>query len=293
MSNYAKSLAKLRSSALGAATVRALAHLESDEAIRNPDTLAMRLLDQPPAGSDNLTAFKQQLNQILPGAYHFQNARTRCIDQRMLEAVASGFRQVLLLGAGFDTRPYRLQAPGVHFVEVDLPELQLEKQRKMAAILGALPANVSYLPLDLNQQPLEQIAASGMLDMSQPVFINWEGVSYYLTAAGVDSTLKFIAEQTAPGSRVLFDYMPANMIDGSVDYYGGAESRAYMAEFGEPVIFGIPDQLTGPFLLERGLQLVEDIGPDELALRYLRRADGAIDGRVAGYIRMAEALVEG
>ena len=291
MSNYAKSLDKLRSSALGAATVRAFATLEADESIRNPDYLAMQFLDTPPTSSDALIDFKAQLDQILPGAYHFQNARTLHIDACVSRAINDGYQQVVILGAGFDTRAYRFKNnQNIQFIEVDLPKLQIEKRKKVKQTLGEEPKNVAYVPLDFNTQVLAALLQADAFDTSKPTYFSWEGVSYYLSPKGVDATLQFVAEHTAPNSKILFDYMPASMISGAVDYYGGAQSRSYMAEFGEPVIFGIPDGQIDQFLAQRGLSVCNDLGPEALAERYLRRADGIIDGRVAGYIRMVEAV---
>ena len=290
MSNYAKSLEKLRSSALGAATVRAFATLETDTYIRNPDHLAMQFLDAPPTEHDALLDFKLQLDQILPGAYHFQNARTLHIDRCITRAISEGCQQIVMLGAGFDTRAYRLENTAqVQFIEVDLPALQTEKKQKVAQALGGLPANVAYVPLDFNTQPLTTLLAADVFDASKPTYFNWEGVSYYLTPEGVDATLQFVSEHAAAGSKIIFDYMPQAMVDGTVDYYGGAESRSYMAKFGEPVIFGVPDGNINSFLEPRNLFVCEDLGPEQLGERYLRRADGVVDGQVAGYIRMVEA----
>ncbi len=297
MNDYAKALEKLKSSALGAATVRAFAALEPDAKIRNPDHLAREFLDPSarpqPGFPEKIAAFRLQLEGVLPGAYHFQNSRTLHIDACMKRALADGFKQVVLLGAGFDTRAYRLgnESGSVRFFEVDLPELQAEKQAKVAALFGSMPAHVEYLPLDFNTQPLEKILNAPGYDASLPTFFNWEGVSYYLTAAGVDATLAFVGRHSAPGSRIVFDYMPRPMIDGTGDYYGGAESRTYMAKFGEPLRFGIEDGSIENFLGERGFKLVSLFTNRELEASYLIDSHGDLYGRVSGYVRIAEAAV--
>jgi methyltransferase (TIGR00027 family) len=285
-------LNRLRNSASGAALVRAYAALEPDAEIKNPDYLASAFLDADmrpdPGGGDQ---FRQQLELVLPGAYHFQNARTWHIDTLMRRALSEGFEQVVILGAGYDSRAYRLgrEFPAARFFEVDLPELQAEKRQKVLAEIGTVPAQVSYCPLDFNHQSLGQLIAMPTYDPARRTFFNWEGVSYYLTDAGVDATLDFVAQSSAAGSRVVFDYFPRSMIDGAVEYYGGAESRRYMAQFGEPVVFGIEDEDIAVFLRQRGLTLNTSIGPDQLEAMYLKRADGSTHGRVAGYARLAEA----
>src|SRR5690606_22995319 len=219
MTSHAEILAKLRSSALGAATVRAFAALEADARIRKPDYIAREFLDaavRPALGdSQKVAAFRTQLESILPGAYHFQNARTLHIDARLEKAIGDGCTQVVMLGAGFDSRAYRFgaQHKNVRFFEVDLPALQQEKKSKIAEFLGPPPDNVEYVALDFNTQTLQELLDMPAYDAALPTFFNWEGVSYYLTAAGVDATLAFV-RVSAPGSRLLFDFMPRAMIDG-------------------------------------------------------------------------------
>src|SRR5208282_5982802 len=120
-------------------------------------------------------------------------------------------------------------------------------------------------------------------DPSKLTFFNWEGVSYYLTAAGVDATLGFVARHSPPGSRIVFDYIPLSMVDGSGDFYGGAESRRHMASRGEPLIFGIEEGTIAAFLHARGLRLQSAFGSGELEQAYLVRSDGVLHGRVLGY----------
>lgn len=297
MTDYAKSLEKLKTSALGAAMTRAFAAQEPDAGIRNGDSLAREFLDpaaRPPKNDpDKIAAFREQLEGVLPGAYHFQNARTKHIDTRLEKALADGFRQVVMLGAGFDTRAYRFgeSAPDVRFFEVDLPELQAEKKAKITEIFGSLPANVVYMPLDFNKEPLSRLLDAPGFDRSRPTFFNWEGVSYYLTAEGVEATLAFVANQCAADSKILFDYMPSAMVEGTGAYYGGAESRAYMAKFGEPLLFGIEDDAIDDFLQARGFRLESCFGPDDLENAYLITGEGERYGRVSGYVRIAEARV--
>lgn len=299
MTNYEQSIQRLKNSALGAATVRAFAALDPDEKIRNPDNLAREFIDpnfRPDADApEKVAPFRQQLEQMLPGAYHFQNSRTKHIDALMKQAIAEGFRQIVILGAGYDSRAYRFAslAADIRFIEVDLPPLQIEKKVTVAAVLGTLPEHVSYLPLDFNNQPLDDILKATDYDPSQTTFFTWEGVSYYLNAAGVDATLAFVASHSPAGSRIVFDYMPQSMVDGSGEFYGGAESRRHMAGMGEPLTFGIPDGGIASFLQARGLELLSAVGPAELEQAYLLQSDGQLQGRVAGYVRMAEARVIG
>lgn len=285
-------LKRLKSSAQGAATVRAIAHREVDSKIRNPDYLAIHLIDTPPDESVTADIFRNHLENILPGAYHFQNARTHYIDTLMRRAITDGFEQIVLLGAGFDSRAYRLaddKYPNVRFFEVDQAALQTEKIEKIKCYFGRIPQQVSFVPIDFNTQSLATQLLTTDYDPTKKTFFNWEGVSYYLTAEGVSNTLNSISQHCAKGSRLLFDYMPQTMIAGSMDFYGGKESRQYMANSGEPVIFGINEAEIATFLSDHGFELSSNIGPDELARQHLITNNGEIHGRVSGYVRIAQA----
>ena len=236
-----------------------------------------------------------EVEKVLPGAYHFHNARTMHIDSLVRSAISDGVRQIVLLGAGYDSRAYRLGAveQGIRFFEVDLPALQHEKKARVAKLLGGLPPHVTYIPVDFNHQRLEDLLLNEEYTPSEPSFFNWEGVSYYLSARGVDATLAFVAERSAPGSQLAMDYMPVSMVNGTNDYYGAPESRDYMARLGEPFTFGIEDGAIECFLSQRGFRVLSDIGPPQLEGRYSVRTDGQLHGRVLGFIRIVHAEVEG
>jgi len=290
MRDYGISADKLKSSAQGAAINRAYAALEPDRAIRNGDSLAKLFADKSIQASD-VTDFRDQLEAMLPGAYFFQNVRTKHIDHLLAQALHDGFKQVVILGAGYDSRAYRFNAPDVRFIEVDLPALQQDKIARLKAHLGQLPATVSYLELDFNQQSLANLCGCETFQPDVATFFIWEGVSYYLSEEGVNATLSFVGKHCARGSRIVFDYMPASMIDRSVEYFGGEQSHTFMASVGEPVIFGIADNELAQFLAAHNLKVDSDLSPDALAQAYLRTEDGSIYGRVAGYIRIAQASV--
>src|ERR1700722_10755413 len=58
-------------------------------------------------------------------------ARTRFIDDQVLSALDRGVDQIVVLGAGYDDRSLRFRSPGVHFFEVDHPDTQTDKHRRL------------------------------------------------------------------------------------------------------------------------------------------------------------------
>lgn len=125
-----------------------------------------------------------------PGARSSAVARTRFIDDRVCAAVANGIEQLVLLGAGFDSRAYRL--PGIDRVavfEVDHPSTLDKKRRVIGATLGAVPSHVRFVATDFNQGTLRgAMAAAGYGELRRTLFV-WEGVTNYITESAVDETL--------------------------------------------------------------------------------------------------------
>jgi methyltransferase (TIGR00027 family) len=198
-----------------------------------------------------------------PGARSSGVARTRFIDAALGKALEDGFRQVVLLGAGFDSRAYRLPAAArARILEVDHPNTSRRKRRHVAKRLGTLPSHVSFVEIDFNRQSLAEVLHAQHLDVSRPIYFVWEGVTQYLTADAVDATLRCVAS-AAPGSRILFTYVHRGAIGPHPTFAGMATLKQTLANAAEPWTFGFdPSDLPGQ-LATRGLRLMVDLGAKE------------------------------
>ena len=205
-----------------------------------------------------------------PGARTSAVARTRLIDDVLTGAIRDGVTQVVILGAGFDARAYRL--PGIErarVYEVDHPATQAAKRRRLEARVGALPPHVTFVGVDFDRDDVATALARAGFDSKTRTFFTWEGVTNYLTADAVDATLRWVARAGAPGSRIVFTYVHRGVIDGSGGFAGTAALASTLSRSGEPWTFGLdPAELPG-YLAERGLALVEDVGAAEYRARYL------------------------
>ena len=202
------------------------------------------------------------------GHHHYVLARTRYFDDFLTEALTADVRQLVILGAGFDSRAYRFsdRLRDVRVFEVDHPATSSVKRGKLAAILGSVPPNVALVAVDFDRDTVgERLADAGYRADRLTVFL-WEGTVPYLTAAGVDETLRFIATGAA-GSRLIFDYIVAGVLDGSCRMRGAAAERAHMLRTPEPFVFGIAPTEIATFLTVRGFSNVHDAGADELKAR--------------------------
>jgi methyltransferase (TIGR00027 family) len=231
-------------------------------------------------------------DRIAYGQRAFVLARTALIDEALVAALDRGARQVLILGAGYDSRAYRI--PGIARVrvfEVDHPDTQARKRALLERALGRLPDHVSFVPLDFNRQSLGDRIPEAGFQPGAPAFVIWEGVTEYLKGAAVDATLRFLARAVAPGGGLAFTYLDRGLLDGTRSFRGGGRHLAMMRWMGEPFTFGIDPRMLGAYLAGRGFELLEDAGAEELARRYFRPR-GRRD-RCNDYQRIALARVTG
>ncbi len=173
-----------------------------------------------------------------PGPRPSAVARTRFIDDAVTDR-APAVDQLVLLGAGFDTRAHRLPAAaGLTTFEVDHPATQA---RKVAVVAGeGLDARgVVYVPVDFEHDHLDTELLAAGFDPGRPAIFVWEGVTNYLTADAVDATLEIVRTLAAPGSVLVLTYVDAGVLDGSVTFPEAERWVRNVQRAGEPWTFGV------------------------------------------------------
>jgi methyltransferase (TIGR00027 family) len=130
------------------------------------------------------------------------------MDDYLGACLRAGIEQLVILGAGLDSRAYRIEGlkGQVRVFEVDHPATQAAKLAKLTKLFGALPAHVTYVPIDFDAETLEKLFDFGYSRQHKTLFI-WEGVVHYLTAEAVDQTLSFVSKHSGAGSSIIFDYV--------------------------------------------------------------------------------------
>ena len=152
----------------------------------------------------------------VPGLWGGIMARKRYIDDVVAEAAGSSVEAVVNLGAGFDTRAFRMPAlADVPVWEVDQPGNIGSKRRRLQSIIGEVPTHVKLVPVDFDHEDLAAVLAAQGYESSRKTFFIWEGVTQYLNEPGIRSTMEFLAKAPA-GSRLVFTYTPKDFIDGEV-----------------------------------------------------------------------------
>lgn len=205
-----------------------------------------------------------------PGVNCFLMLRERTIDDVLLDSLTSGLQQLVILGAGYDSRPYRFDQSGrVKIFEVDHPFTQADKLKKLTRIFGNVPQHVTYVPIDFNTQLLSERLLSSNYDPALVSLFIWQGVTMYLTPAGVNSTLSFVVENSPAGSSIVFDYVYQSVLDGHEKRNEITSMRRYRFMTGEALTFGIPKGSIYSFLRERGFRYVIDFSTEDLKSAYL------------------------
>jgi methyltransferase (TIGR00027 family) len=195
------------------------------------------------------------------GALTFIVCRCRYFDDYLQECLKSGIAQLVILGAGLDSRAYRdepLQG-AVKTFEVDHPATQASKIERVKKVLGKIPPNVAYVPIDFNDETLDKLLACGYDRSLKSLFI-WEGMTYYLDAQAVDATLAWVRANAVSGSAIIFDYQ-----------YVSEPTRAHAAlsRFtGERRAFAIDKGQIEDFLTRRGFTHVVDANAEQLNRLY-------------------------
>jgi len=270
------------------AAARALGSREPDASVRNPDSLADRLIGPAEAAliADHpiSRALDRDVGDALSDAEVFGFAwlmlvRTRCIDESLRRAIDRGAAQVVMLGAGFDSRAHRFKdlLGGVKAYEIDHPATQAYKRRRVEAALAAEAGAVTYEAGDFAVQSLSDVLRRAGIDRSRRTFFICEGLSMYVPEDGMRQTLRAIAE-FAPGSTVMLEYLNRGGIDLMMKYPSGMVRNAI--DWGEPFVFGVPDGEDRAFFGDLGLELGETlkVGSPESVKRYAMRADGTYYG---------------
>jgi len=196
--------------------------------------------------------------------------RTRYIDDLLGAALRRGVDQVVILGAGFDCRAYRIRGiERTRVFEVDHPMTQGKKQDVLRRRLGALPPHVAMLAIDFNTHTLDTVMTSSGYRREAQTFFICEGVTHYLSADAVDTLFRYVARNAAVGSQMVFTYIHRAALDGSVTFAGAERTLATVQRVGEPYTFGFDPPELPQYLAARHLRLVEDVGASTYRERYL------------------------
>nr|WP_319537682.1 class I SAM-dependent methyltransferase [uncultured Methanospirillum sp.] len=191
----------------------------------------------------------QEMENLFPGLGNSIRARVKYFDLVLNECISHDFAQLIILGAGYDTRPYRTPEIDHNFkvFEVDHPETQSVKKEIIRRIFGTLPDNVTYIPLNLETGDLDVALSSSCFSELKKTLVIMEGLIMYLSSDSIHRIFQYFSKECPVGSKILFDYYPESVVSGEKNEY--AKNIVKFTQLnGEPLKFGIPDHAERNFL---------------------------------------------
>ena len=270
--------------ALGAAGRRA-AHQALEGGAVFSDALAIPILgEDADAAIASARARPEQRGLRL-----FVAMRSRFAEDAARRALEAGVRQIVILGAGLDTFAYRIEPrPGLRVFEIDHPDTQRDKRRRLTEAKIAAPAHLSFVALDFDKETLTQALARAALDSTERAFVIWLGVTPYLTESAVFGTLGDLARLEG-GAEIVFDYANPSHAIADAKVRGFHEALvASVAEVGEPFRCTIETAELHTSARALGYVEIEDLDRAALVARYLPHAAASVKPGPGGHVvRMA------
>ncbi len=191
--------------------------------------------------------------------------RARYFDDHSRRCIKDGYDQIVLLGAGYDSRYVRLdEFRHATVFELDLNSTQVIKKALTRRLYGRLPANVCYVAIDFSQDSVtDRLLKAGFQTHRRTLFI-WEGVTLFLNQDIIEQTLGQLAELTHD-SRIIFDFVPPELVDDQTDYQGNRQLLKLCADIQEPLTFGCaPEKMPG---------ILKGLGYDQVKIVSLPQAN--------------------
>lgn len=268
---------------------RALTRLTEPPEVANGDDRAAEFLPRRMRlwlGFPRMTA--AAVERLTPGSLGYFNARTRHLDALLSQEIARGIDQLVLLGAGFDSRALRFADAlgGCRVFEVDLPATLAEKQARLSQLSPRRSAPVTFVPTDFERQAVSDTLLGAGFDPHKRSLFILEGVTYYLLDSELDALLRDVARCAAPGSALCFDYVSEAFFRGDHSSYGSATLARRWAQMGNLHRSGVAD--AGDLMQQHGFVLRSELDASELERSYLTPRDGR-GRRCWGCFRIAHA----
>ena len=236
---------------------------------------------------------KEKNKAQMPGVFEYVLARTAFFDDVFIEALNGGIPQIVLLGAGYDTRPYRFSELNKcsRIIELDNAATQNRKKKCLKKFKIDIPEQVTHIPLDFNKESLKDVLQYAGYEDSKKTLFSWEGVCMYLEPKSIDSILGLISHSSHAKSIIAFDYAITVLDDNSHKYYGAEEIIRIIKRprSNESFKFTIEEDNIESFLDQRGLKIVKHLNHRQVEESFLTGKNGASIGQPNGMFRFAIA----
>lgn len=267
-----------RKAALQIAGMRAIETLlpESERVFEDPyaEHFFPEDLRKAAQGTDWVKAESSKFEALMPGVNGALVARTRYIDECLLELIDAGLKQIVIIGAGYDTRAHRIQKvkENCNVFEIDHPLTQEVKINTIKNLFNDPQNHVTYLPMHIGRGRLDKKLIKSGFDPSRKALFIAEGFLMYLPAFAVSMLLNFICGMSAPGSVLLADWFSTSVLDGSSALKEAKAFKTFVEKEGTPLRFGIADEKAEDYFKKKGFKKVECVNAEWCKEKYFKGA---------------------
>jgi methyltransferase (TIGR00027 family) len=236
---------------------------------------------------------RNKLNTFMPGLFEYMIARTKYFDNVFTDALNKNVPQIVLLGAGYDTRAYRFAKlnNATKIFELDIVTTQNRKKKCLKKAQMDVPELVTLIPIDFNKESIKNVLEKAGYENNKKTLFIWEGVCYYLEPESIDATLEFVSASSQNESVLAFDYAVLIAEENMSNYYGVKEFAQTMKKHhpNEIFKFAIDESRIKSFLEERGLKMVNHMNAHEIEKSFLLDDKELTIGPITGVFRFVQA----
>ncbi|WP_371367497.1 hypothetical protein SRRS_14160 [Sporomusa rhizae] len=210
-----------------------------------------------------------------PGNYEYLIARTKFIDS-IFENIDDSIEQVLIFGAGFDSRAIRFKSKlaKATVFELDAPGTQQIKIDRFRGQHIEFPENLKFISIDFNHESLSKKLEETGFEKNKKCLFLLEGLTMYLNQESIDNTFNLVDNYSGENSLIVFDYVSASMVSREKTYNDPKIRQYYefLAKVGEKPRFAIDGQIQD-FLANYNLLLLDELDSTRLAKKYFNKDD--------------------
>ncbi|WP_022667553.1 SAM-dependent methyltransferase [Desulfospira joergensenii] len=214
----------------------------------------------------------ESYNQIMPGVNGAIVARIRFIDEYVKTCIEKGFKQMVVIGAGYDTRAHRIDGAkeNLSVFEVDHPLTQETKIKTIKTIFGSLPGHVTYVPMVFGREQLdEKLSGAGYKRGLKTLFIV-EGLLMYIPPAAVEALLRVITGISSAGSALVADYFHTDVIEGTSGLREAKALKQFVEKAGSRLMFGLDPGSVSDFFTRQGFHNLEQVSAPSCKALYFK-----------------------
>jgi methyltransferase (TIGR00027 family) len=265
---------------------RAASYYEKKDCYKSDDFIAPKLVPGIVSQMIKMNIIRRIFTKKMSpkGIYEYTIVRTKYFDAIFQKAIQNEFDQILILGAGFDSRGIRFLPENsvLKVFELDVPITQNAKIAQFKKRQIKIHPNITFIPIDFNKETLkDKLTDYGFKKNKKTLFL-MEGLLMYLSEQAVDSTFQMIDEFSTKNSEIVFDSIYSSVLRKENLYYGEQDVYEYVSKVGEGWTFGIEKNQIDLFLNKYHFSVLEIMDSDKLEKRYFTVYNNILLAKVNG-----------